>query len=128
MGDGTVVTLTFAVKDSAPEGSYPVTVSYEDIADAIYDVEFHQVDFAIENGTVTVSQSLPGDINGDGRVTNIDRTVLARFLAKWNGYDEATVDQSAADVNQDGKVTNIDRTVLARYLAKWAGYETLPHV
>lgn len=65
---------------------------------------------------------LPGDVNGDGKVTAADRTVLARHLAKWKGYGEDAIQFAAADLNGDGKITSADRTVLARALAKWAGY------
>ena len=65
---------------------------------------------------------LPGDLNGDGKVTPADRTVLARHLAKWKGFGKDDIQFAAADLNGDGKVTSADRTVLARALAKWAGY------
>lgn len=65
---------------------------------------------------------LCGDINADGKVNNKDSTILARYLAKWDGYEEQIVSMEAADVNKDGKVNNKDRTILARYLAKWDGY------
>ena len=68
-----------------------------------------------------------GDVNGDGRVTTLDRICLARYLAKWEGYSEAELNLAAVDVNQDNKVTAIDRIIIARYLAKWDGYDTLPH-
>lgn len=67
-----------------------------------------------------------GDINGDGDVNAADRTILARYLAKWQSYTDDTIILAAADINGDGEVTSADRTALARYLAKWQGYETLP--
>ncbi len=63
-----------------------------------------------------------GDINADGKVNNKDSMILARYLAKWDGYEEQIVSMEAADVNKDGKVNNKDRMILARYLAKWDGY------
>ena len=66
-----------------------------------------------------------GDVNGDGEVSSADRMTLARYLAKWTGYD--TIDAQAADVDGNGKVDSKDRMILARYLAKWSGYETLPY-
>ena len=71
---------------------------------------------------------LYGDVNGDGKVNTKDDAALARYLAKWTGYDDTTVNTEAADVNGDGKVNAKDNAVLARYLAKWTGYDTLPHV
>ena len=70
---------------------------------------------------------LYGDVNGDNKVTALDNAYLARYLAKWSGYDDTTVNTKAADVNGDGRVTALDNAVLARYLAKWAGYGVLPY-
>ena len=67
-----------------------------------------------------------GDVNRDGRVNTQDRILLARYLAKWIGYDAQKIDLLAADVNGDGRVNTQDRIILARYLAKWIGYEKLP--
>ncbi len=67
-----------------------------------------------------------GDVNRDGLVNTQDRILLARYLAKWIGYDAERIDLAAADVNGDGRVNTQDRIILARYLAKWIGYEELP--
>ena len=63
-----------------------------------------------------------GDVDGDGKVTPTDRMILARYIAKWSGY-ENMCDLNAADIDRDGKVTPTDRMILARYIAKWNGYE-----
>ena len=66
-----------------------------------------------------------GDVNNDGKVNATDRRILARYLAKWAGYEEQIVSWDAADINKDGKVNATDRRILARYLAKWGGeYDT----
>ena len=64
-----------------------------------------------------------GDVNDDGEVNSLDRTVLARHLAHWSGYK--TINLMNADVNCDGKVNQKDRMVLARHLARWNDYEEL---
>ncbi len=48
--NGAFVTLDFRIKDSAPEGFSPITVSY-DAAD-IYNFDFEDVTFDVENGGV----------------------------------------------------------------------------
>ncbi len=68
-----------------------------------------------------------GDIDGNGEINAIDLTILKRYLAKWEGYDDKVV-LHACDLNGDGKVTMIDATILSRYFAKWEGYETLPKI
>ncbi len=62
-----------------------------------------------------------GDVNADGKVNATDRRILARYLAKWSGYEEQIASWEAADINKDGKVNANDRRILARYLAKWGG-------
>lgn len=124
--NGTIATLTFEVAQGAREGTYPVSVSYDNGRDYIFNVSLQPVYFSVENGSVTVSNVLVGDANRDGRVTAIDRTYIARHVAQWPDYGEQEINFAAADVNQDFRVTALDRTILARHLAKWAGYETLP--
>lgn len=65
-----------------------------------------------------------GDVNNDGIISPNDRTMLARHIAKWKGYETVTSPE-AADIDGNGIVTPNDRTILARYLAKWKGYENL---
>lgn len=121
--NGTLATLTFNVKENAPEGKYPITVSYytgkngdyTDGTDVNYDENFNSLKLNYVNGAVTVSSHTPGDINGDGKVNNQDGTFLLRHLAGWN----VNVDDSALDINGDGKINNQDGTVLLRYLAGW---------
>lgn len=77
-------------------------------------------------GTVAweIVSFLGGDVDGNGSVNGKDRTLLARYLAGWEGWQ--LPDAPLADVNADGKVDGRDRTALARHLAGWEGYETLP--
>ena len=126
--NGNIVTLTFRIKDGTEEKDYPITLSYDSDSDAIFDIDFNPVEFAIINGVVTVANTICGDVNGDSKITALDNAYLARYLAKWKGYDESVVDTSAADTNDDGKVTAMDNAVLARYLAKWKGYDLLPYI
>lgn len=67
-----------------------------------------------------------GDVNNDGKVNQLDRMALARYLAKWQGYDQ--INSMNSDVDNDSKINQLDRMTLARYLAKWQGYETLPYI
>ena len=68
-----------------------------------------------------------GDVNGDGKVNNLDRLVLSRWIAKWPDYIANGIDTRAADLNRDGRVNGKDRLILTRYLAKWPDYTVLPH-
>ena len=59
---------------------------------------------------------IPGDVDDDGDVTNLDGTFLLRYLAGW---DLNNINQDAMDVDGDGDITNLDGTYLLRYLAGW---------
>lgn len=125
--NGTIATLTFAVDENAEVGNYPVTVSYSYDDYDIYNVDVEPVRFAVVNGNIEVTDVIIGDVNGDGKVNNLDRVVLTRYLADWDDYPESVIDMTAADVNCDGKVNNLDRVILTRYLADWDDYPELPY-
>lgn len=80
------------------------------------------------NTIVDTGSKLPlyGDVNGDDKVNQLDRLVLARYLAKWNGYEIDEAQLKNLDYNVDGKVNQMDRIILSRHLAGWSGYKTLP--
>ena len=59
-----------------------------------------------------------GDVNFDGEVNGKDRTILARYIAGWEGY-EKQVNKENADVFVDGKLDKMDYIVIGRYIAKW---------
>lgn len=67
---------------------------------------------------------LYGDVDNNGTVDSNDSVVLARYLAKWTGYDE--INEEDSDLNSDTVVDSTDSVILSRHLAKWTGYDTLP--
>ncbi|MBE6724305.1 MAG: hypothetical protein E7576_03755 [Ruminococcaceae bacterium] len=72
--------------------------------------------------TVQAASVLIGDVDGNGKVTKADSTVLARYIAGWNGY-AARVNMYAANLNGDAGVSTVDSIILERYLAGWKGYD-----
>lgn len=124
--NGTLVTLTFDIAEDAEVGSYPVKVVYDYDNYDIMNYDSDKVKFYTVDGVVDVSDVIIGDVNGDGNVNNLDRLVLARYLANWSDYPAEMIDMTAADVNCDGLVNNRDRLILARYLAHWADYPEIP--
>jgi len=74
----------------------------------------------------------PGDINGDGKYTDADMTMLQNYIkyqsivsaapqlasryASWNLTGKAL---KAADVNEDGRVDANDVSMLAQFIASW---------
>ena len=53
-GDFVFVTLYFSVSDTASAGNYTIAASYN--ADDIYNIEETNVDFAVMNGKMTVTE------------------------------------------------------------------------
>ena len=61
-------------------------------------------------------EKLMGDINGDGKITVFDATLLQRFIAKM---DELTEEQlRICDMDNDGQIKVFDATILQRIVAK----------
>lgn len=120
---GEIVELVFQVSDSAEVGTYKFDLKTP--KDGIYNLNGTDIEFEMISGSCQISNYLLGDVNGDGEVTNKDRLMLSRYLAKWDGYGIDKLVFEAADINGDGEITNRDRLLLSRHLAKWDGYEDL---
>ena len=69
----------------------------------------------LSDGEVIPKLSVPGDVNGDGKVNLNDVSLILKNIAKWN----VTMDADAADVNDDGKVNLNDVSLILKYIAKW---------
>jgi hypothetical protein len=125
--NGSVVILVFKIADDAPNGDYSVEVSYDYENYDILNYSGASVYFHTVEGVINIRDFLYGDVNSDGRVNNLDRQILTRYLAKWEDYPASVIDMNAADVNNDGSVNNLDRQILTRYLANWDEYAELPY-
>lgn len=98
-----------------------------------YTVTFHAAtDAAVNNyvstAPVTITLSEPvgtgilGDVNSDGKVSNIDRFILNRYLANMIGY---LINRENSDIDGDNNVSEYDLEILDKYLAKHPGYDNL---
>ncbi len=65
------------------------------------------------NRKITVRDSMPGDVTGDGKVTRSD---LLRLAKHFSGF-VVEIDEVAADVTADGKVTRSDLLRLAKHFS-----------
>lgn len=111
--DVVIAELTFKVIDTTEAGYTMITVSFE--ADNIFDEDWNNIDFQIDNGTITIVDYCPGDVNGDGKVNMKDYALFQQYL---NGWDVEII-MSAADVNADGKQNMKDLALLQQYLNGW---------
>ena len=57
--------------------------------------------------------AVPGDVNGDGEIDNIDAMLILQYTVEIISEDDLNV--AAADVNGDGVVDNIDAMLVLQY-------------
>ncbi len=109
--NGTLLTLTFRVSDTADLGKYRISVEIVSCNNAA------EEDIIVCGGQsdIEVADFISGDVNGDGIVDTKDITRLRRYLA-----EEDVEIFAGADANGDGRVTTDDLTRLRRYLAEEA--------
>ena len=112
-GDYIYATLVFLVKNTASAGDSDITVTYD--SEDVYNLDNTNIDFAVQNGQITIVDHIAGDISGDGAVNNKDLSLLFQYLSDW----DVTVNEVALDVNGDGKVNNKDLSLLFQYLSDW---------
>ena len=60
----------------------------------------------------------PGDVNGDGKVTDADLTKLLRYVAKIDTLSEAELSRANVDQDANGSINGADVTAPAKYLNK----------
>ena len=111
--NGVIATLTFRVKEDAPEGATAITVTYP--PDDVYDYDFENVTFGTVDGTIDIINYISGDVNDDGIVNNKDIGLMQRYLNGWGNE----IDERAADVTGDGNINNKDIGILQRYINGW---------
>lgn len=112
--DGTIVTLTFEVAATVEDGYVAdIKIEYED--ENVFDGDFNNITLSVSEGSVTAFDNLPGDLDGDGKVTNKDAILLFRYTTGW----DVDINTNAIDVTGDGKANNKDVITLFRYVAGW---------
>ena len=96
--------------DSAVSGSYILRASRPKYVTREYNI-------TVTDGT-QIQQSVkihhPGDINGDGQITQSDNTKVLRHVKKTAMLKN--YEFSCADINGDGQITQSDNTKVLRHL------------
>ena len=110
---GVFVTLNFTIDSDMPVGDYPIVITYN--PENIFNHNLENVGFDIENGSVSIVDTLPGDINNDNAVNMKDVVLLQQYINKW----DVVVDKISADVNDDGKVNMKDIVLIQQYINGW---------
>ena len=109
--NGSIIILTFELPVNAAPGTvYQISASY--LPSNMINANLEPMDIAIENGSITVANSM-GDANNDGVVDVADVITLRRYLV--GGYG-VVINETAADMNNDGDITIADVVLLRRFL------------
>ncbi|MBR5233802.1 MAG: hypothetical protein IKW03_06300 [Clostridia bacterium] len=103
-------TLTFTVKDGAREGTYPITLLFNE--NDICNENGSRIPLQVEAGELTIFRYLLADVNNDLSIDSADVVMLSRYLV----YLETEINTYGADVNQDTNIDGRDLIKLARYM------------
>ena len=121
--NGAIATLKFKVREDIANG-YCAGIVIECDSENTFDYDFNEVFVNTLSGNITVYKSIPGDMDGDRKLTNRDAIQLFRFVSNWN-IDLSKVN---TDLNGDGKTNNIDCIMLFRKVAGWDVEFALPQM
>ena len=114
--DGTLLTLTFKVKETAAPGTIcNVNLSYVD--GDITNSSDEAVDIEMVGGFIEVLDYTPGDVNADGLINGSDVSMLRKYIVG----DPVNVNPMSGDVNGDGRVNGVDVVLIRRMIA--GGYD-----
>ena len=118
--DGTILILSFTVKQDVTSCKTPIVVTYEQESTLNYDLD--EVSFNVINSEIDIIERLAGDANKDGQISLKDVVLIKRWLSsEW----DISINQSNADVNLDGAVNLKDVVLIRRYLVGGWGVELL---
>lgn len=74
--NGTIVTLTFKVSNTAKSGNYPISVSYDKDNYEIIDKDMNPVTFSLSNGAITVKNGNDGSNDSDFSIKDPSKTKI----------------------------------------------------
>ena len=117
-GNGVIATLTFTLSEEAEPGEYHICLSYDNADGDIINIDFEPVEFAVQNGAVTVAAVQPEMHTVTFK--DWDGTVLKTQEVQYGGDAEAPADPTRVGytfTGWDKEFTNItaDLVVTAQY-------------
>ena len=117
-GNGVIATLTFTLSEEAEPGEYHICLSYDNADGDIINIDFEPVEFAVQNGAVTVAAAQPEMHTVTFK--DWDGTVLKTQEVQHGGDAEAPANPTRTGytfTGWDKEFTNImaDLVVTAQY-------------
>ena len=102
-GDG--MTINIDVADDVPTGTYDMTIKDIEMTVKHTGNVFEDIHPKDSKATLTVTEAVMGDVNGDGRVSVTDVISMNSYILE---EEPAQFIRKVADMNGDGKVTITD--------------------
>ncbi|MBR6320782.1 MAG: Ig-like domain-containing protein [Prevotella sp.] len=102
-GDG--MTITIDVADEVAVGTYPMTISDIEMTVKKTGNVYEDIHPKNSTATLTVTEAVMGDVNGDGRVSVTDVISMNSYILE---EEPAQFIRKVADLNGDGRVTITD--------------------
>lgn len=112
--EGAVLNVTLETSESMAEGDYEVTISNINLTTP----DETKITPADVTCKLTVTNSIPGDANGDGSIDVTDIVSIANAIL---GRPSSSFDATAADVNGDGSIDVTDIVVIANMILRGNG-------
>ena len=112
--DGTVLNVRLEVSEDMEAGDYEVSLSNINLT-TVDEVKITPADVTC---TLTVTNSIPGDANGDGSIDVTDIVGIANCIL---GNASNSFDATAADINGDGDVDVTDIVAVANIILHSGG-------
>ena len=118
--DGDVLVLTFEVPANAAEAQvFDITVTSD--SEDCYDINYQNVDFSVNNGSIRILTYKPGDVTDDDRINPLDLIRLSQYISDGNKTDpdgfNVTINVNAANVNQDTRINPLDLIWISQYIS-----------
>ncbi len=112
VADGLVTIIKLKIKDNVPDGTYNL-IACIDAANTINLNGLVKVSDGV--GSVSISNYLLGDANGDGQITNSDLLIMKRYIFNKITYP-LPCSMNVVDINGDNECTNADILRVCRYI------------
>lgn len=112
--NGVVATLTFKILDTAPNGKSEISLTYD--PEDVFDVDFNNVTFDVENGYVDITNSNANaetntsdvdssDASSDTMIDTTNSAILEQIYDQANKNDDAS-----KPLTSDNSITQGDKT------------------
>ena len=111
--DGEIARVTVNIASDMAEGDYPLIL--KDIVLVNTNTEGFETEYV--KSILTISDYMPGDINGDGRVNAIDLNGIVNYILERRTFPFTFI-VKAADLNGDEKINAIDVNAVTNMILK----------